>query len=72
CWGVSDLIYTELKSKGVTARVMQYPTSMASNHRSVQYMDSDGTWKNFPYREYGFNSLFNDTDAVNSGEVISQ
>ena len=71
CWGVSDLIYTELKSKGVEARVMQYPTAYASNHRSVQYMDKSGEWKNFPYREYGFNSLFNDTDAVNSGEQIS-
>lgn len=69
CHGVSDLIACELQSKGVTTRIMQY-AAIASNHRSVQYKDSDGTWKNFPYREYGFNSLFNDTSAVSGGSEI--
>lgn len=69
CWGCSDLLYTELTAKGIQARIMQYPTSSSSRHRSVQYYDN-GEWKNFPYRQYGFNSLFNDTSGVNSGTQI--
>ena len=72
CWGCSALLACELDNKGVTTRIMQYATSMSSRHRSVQYKDTNGEWKNFPYREYGFNSLFNDTSGVSSGTEVSK
>ena len=71
CWGCSAIIACELKDKGVTVRVMQYPTSASSRHRSVQYKDSNGEWNNFPYRKYGFSSSFNDTSGVNSGTEVN-
>ena len=72
CWGMSSLLYQELKSRGVTARILQYPTSMANNHRSVQYRDSTGQWIDFPYREYGFNTLFNNTSGTTNATVINE
>ena len=71
CFGVSDLIACELQSRGVTTKIVQYP-AIASNHRSVLYKDSDGTWKDFPYREYGFNTLFNNTSGSMSGTEVSK
>ncbi len=71
CWGASDLIACELSSKGVTTKIVQY-AAIASNHRSVLYKDSDGTWKDFPYREYGFNTLFNNTSGSASGTEVSK
>lgn len=72
CWGASSLISCELENKGVTTRIMQYPTGSSSRHRSVQYKDKDGTWKNFPYRQYGFNSAFNDTGAISGGKEVNK
>jgi len=72
CWGASDLIACELESKGVKTRILQYATSYAGNHRSVQYKDTDGTWKDFPYREYGFNTLFNNTSGTAGGTEVSK
>lgn len=69
CHGASDLIACELASKGVTTKIVQYAAS-ASNHRSVLYKDSDGTWRDFPYREYGFNTLFNNTSGSANGTEI--
>ena len=71
CWGASDLIACELSSKGVTTKIVQY-AAIASNHRSVLYKDSDGTWKDFPYREYGFNTLFNNTSGSAHGTEVSK
>ena len=71
CWGASDLIACELKSKGVTTKIVQYPAS-ATNHRSVLYKDSDGTWKDFPYRTYGFNTLFNNTSGSATGTEVNK
>lgn len=71
CHGVSDLIACELSARGVTTKIVQY-SAIAANHRSVLYKDSDGTWKDFPYREYGFNSLFNNTSGSSSGQEVSK
>lgn len=71
CWGASDLIACELQSLGVKTKIVQY-AAIASNHRSVLYQDKDGTWKDFPYRTYGFNTLFNNTAASANGSPVSK
>ena len=76
CWAFSEFIFTRLKEKGIASRIMEYATQASSRHRSVQYLNSDGQWANFPYREYGwgtrYNNMLNDTSAVNTGRVIQE
>lgn len=72
CWGMSDLLACELQNRGVTTRILQYPTGSSSRHRSVQYMGSDGSWRDFPYRQYGFNSAFNNTGGTVGGVEVSK
>ena len=69
CWGMSDYIACELKSRGVNAKILEYG-AIASNHRSVKYQDSSGKWVRFPYREYGVSYLFRDTDNVENGSDV--
>lgn len=69
CFGMSDFIACELISRNVPARIRGYPTYV-SEHRTVQYKDSDGQWKNFPYREYGCDQRFNDTSGVNHSHPV--
>lgn len=69
CWGMSDYIACELKSRGVNAKILEYG-AIASNHRSVKYQDSSGKWIRFPYREYGVSYLFRDTDNVENGSEV--
>lgn len=71
CWGASDLIACELQALGVNTRIVQY-AAIANNHRSVLYQDKDGTWKDFPYRTYGFNTLFNNTSASTGGSDVGK
>lgn len=73
CYGMSDTLSCALTEKGVPNRILQYASSYAPSgtHRSVQYKDASGKWKNFPYRKYGFNSLFNDLSNANSGKRIN-
>ncbi len=68
CWAMSDYLFKQLKAAKVKARIIQYPTAYASNHRSVQYY-TNGAWVNVPYRAYGFNSMFNNVGS--SGTVIA-
>ena len=70
CWGCSDTISCELESRGVKTKILEYGTSASSQHRSVQYLDGN-EWKNFPYRKYGFNQLFNDTSGVAHGKEVN-
>lgn len=49
CYAWSDALYTELNAAGIKARIIQYATSYARNHRSVQ-INTNGTWEDFPYR----------------------
>lgn len=51
CWAWSGALYTELTNAGYTCRVIEYSTSMARNHRSVQYKNSNGQWVDYPYRK---------------------
>ena len=63
-------IACELKKRGVEAKIYQYPTSASSNHRSVKYKNSTGTWSRFPYRKYDIAQSFRDTDSINQGTEI--
>lgn len=71
CFGMSDFIACELKSRGVETQIKGYPTSYASEHRSVLYKDSSGQWQRFPYRQYNVSYLFRDTDGVSSGHNVN-
>lgn len=70
CWGCSDTLACELISRGITVRILQYSTSASGQHRSVQYKDASGNWKDFPYRTYGFNTLFNNTNGTAHGSEV--
>ncbi len=69
CWGMSDYIACELKSRGVNAKIYEY-AAIASNHRSVKYQDTSGKWVRFPYREYNVGYYFRDTDNVEHGSEV--
>ena len=71
CHGMSDYIACELESRGVSTQIREYAAS-ASNHRSVLYKDASGEWKRFPYRKYGVNYWFRDTDGVTKGRNINK
>lgn len=71
CFGMSDFIACELKSRGVETQIKGYPTGYASEHRSVLYKDSSGQWVRFPYRQYNVSYLFRDTDGVASGHNVN-
>ncbi|MBO7210097.1 MAG: hypothetical protein J6V44_03670 [Methanobrevibacter sp.] len=49
CFAWSGALYTELTAKGYQARVVQYGTNQAWNHRSVEIYDN-GQWVDYPYR----------------------
>jgi methionine-rich copper-binding protein CopC len=67
CWAMSDYLYTHMTAAGMTARIIQYATSMSSQHRSVQYRQNN-TWVNAPYRQYFSTNMFNNTQSY--GTVI--
>lgn len=75
CWAFSEFIFTKLKERGVTCKIVEYATSESSNHRSVMYGDTDGNWIDFPYREYGwgerYNNMLNNTSGSSSGSVVA-
>ena len=49
CFAWSAALWQELKNSGYTPRIVEYATSYSSNHRSVQYKDSSGSWVDYPY-----------------------
>lgn len=57
CWAMSDWLYNHIKKTGVDCRIIQYETSMASNHRNVQ-IKSDGEWVDLPYGLFNFDYRF--------------
>lgn len=67
CWAMSDYLYKRMAKAGMKARIIQYPTSYSSRHRSVQYY-KNGKWYNVPYRKYFSTNMFNDTQSY--GKVI--
>jgi hypothetical protein len=67
CWAMSDYLYTKMTAAHMHARIIQYATAYSSRHESVQYQQN-GVWVNAPYRSYGLNSMFNNTQST--GTVI--
>ena len=76
CWAFSDLIYTWMKKYKVTCKIVEYGTAYASNHRSVQYLDANNKWQDFPYRDLGwntrYNNMLNNTDGSWGGRVVAK
>lgn len=76
CWAFSELIFSELKRYGISCKIVQYATDMASNHRTVMYKDASGNWVDFPYRQYGwntqYNNMLNNTGRSSSGATIQE
>lgn len=62
CWAWSDAMYTELKKAGYNVRIVQYATSRAGNHRSVQY-NNGGQWVDYPYAQAGIPKLARATSS---------
>lgn len=63
CWAWSDALYTELNKLGYHVRIIQYRTSRAVNHRSVQYMNTNGVWVDYPYRSVGLTTGMQSTNS---------
>lgn len=74
CHGFSDLIYTMMSQYGIKCKIVQYETSQSDAHRSVLYVNSKGQWVDFPYREYGwgtkYNNNLNNTPRSKHGALI--
>ena len=59
CWAFSELIFNELKRYGVSCQIREYrSTPSVGNHRTVIYKDAKGKWQDFPYREQGWGSRY--------------
>ena len=69
CWAWSDALYTELTRIGYTCRIVQYPTSQSSRHRSVQIKEN-GAWNDYPYRNTNIPNGAYSTSGSSSGQVI--
>ena len=67
CWAMSDYLYQKLTASGFTTRIIEYATAYSANHRSVQY-EQNGAWINVPYKQYGVNMMFWNTQST--GAVI--
>lgn len=63
CWAWSDALYTELDKLGYHVRIIQYRTSRAVNHRSVQYMNTNGVWVDYPYHSVGLTTGMQSTSS---------
>lgn len=70
CWAWSGALWTELHKIGYTVRVVNYATSMSSNHRSVQYKDESGQWQDYPYRDTNIPKLAYSTSGSTNGTVV--
>ena len=72
CWAFSELIFSELKSYGVSCKIVDYPTNLSDHHRSVLYKNAKGKWEDFPYRKYNLNKNLNNTSKSKSGHKIDE
>ena len=62
CHAWSDALYTELNAAGIKTRIIQYSTSMAGNHRSVQVF-KNGSWEDYPYRDTNISKYARNTTS---------
>lgn len=70
CFAWSAALWQELKNAGYTPRIVQYRTSYAPNHRSVQYKDSSGQWVDYPYDSTNIPWGPQSTAASKNGTVV--
>jgi hypothetical protein len=72
CFGMSNLLYTQLTAAGVQARVIEYASSAAPSgrHRSVQ-TNEGGTWTDIDYRSYGFDTNFVNMQTKSGCQVLN-
>ena len=60
CWAFSELIFDMFKKHGVSCQIKEYrSTPSVGNHRSVIYKNAQNKWVDFPYREQGWGSRYN-------------
>jgi hypothetical protein len=69
CWTNSEILFNQLKKAGLKVRIIQYPTSMSSRHRSVQIYRS-GHWVNYDYKGNGYAMRYWATSGSSHGKVI--
>ncbi len=68
CWAMSDYLFKKMTAAHMHARIITYATAYSANHRSVQYQQN-GTWVNAPYKAYGLNKMFDNTQST--GRIIA-
>jgi cell wall hydrolase len=69
CWDNSEMLYKQLKAQGKDVRIIQYPTSLSSRHRSIQYY-SNGKWVDYNYKENGYKKVYYATNNKNGAILI--
>jgi hypothetical protein len=69
CWTNSAILFSQLKSQGLKVRIIQYPTSLSSRHRSVQ-LYQNGHWVNYNYKANGYKMIYYATSGSSHGTVI--
>lgn len=70
CWDNSAALYGQLTSSGQRARIVQYASSWASNHRSVQTWNGNN-WVDYDYKGNGYAMRYYATSGSSSGSVIA-
>lgn len=70
CWDNSNALYGQLTSSGQRARIVQYASSWAYNHRSVQVWSGSG-WVDYDYKGNGYAQRYYATSGSSSGTVIA-
>jgi hypothetical protein len=69
CWTNSENLFNQLKAQGLKVRIIQYPTSLSSRHRSVQ-LYQNGAWVNYNYKANGYKRTYYATSGSSHGKVI--
>ena len=69
CWTNSEILYNQLTSSGTKARIVQYGTSLSSNHRSVQTYQN-GAWVDYDYKGNGYGYIYRATSSKPGMTVI--
>ena len=74
CFSMSHKLTCYLRKHGVTAKTIVYysATSNSGTHRTVRYKNDAGKWVDFPYKKYGFDSLFGVTSYAKNGKEFKE
>lgn len=74
CFSMSHKLTCYLRKHGVTAKTIVYysASSNSGTHRTVRYKNDKGNWVDFPYKKYGFDSLFGVTSYAKNGKEFKE